>query len=151
MKNCIHTFAGVELRLECARQMGALRDRFGADYEQPTAVPMLTGGYNLPAKKVIHVVGPIVQHRLTRELERELAECYRSVLELCRENDLRSVAFCCISTGVFRFPADRAAEIAVETVTAWLSAHQGQMDRVIFNVFGDNDRRIYEALLPAQE
>ena len=142
--NCIHTFAGVQLRAECNRQMNLLRARFGADYEQPSAVPMLTDAYNLPAKKVIHVVGPIVQGRLTPALEKDLADCYRNTLEMCRENGLRSVAFCCISTGVFRFPAGRAAEIAVETVSDWLSEHDGSMERVIFNVFSDRDREIYE-------
>ena len=145
--NCIHTFAGVQLRAECDRQMNQLRIRYGKDYEQPTAVPMLTDGYNLPAKKVIHVVGPIVRYRLTAELEGDLADCYRNVLELCRENGLRSVAFCCISTGVFRFPNRRAAEIAVETVTAWLNDHPVEMDRVIFNVFKEEDKAHYERLL----
>ena len=74
--NCIHTFAGVQLRAECNRQMNALRIRYGRDYEQPTAVPMLTDAYNLPAKKVIHIVGPIVQGRLTTSLENDLAACY---------------------------------------------------------------------------
>lgn len=142
--NCIHSFAGVQLRAECKRQMDALRARYGADYEQPTAVPMLTGAYNLPAKHVIHIVGPIVEYRLTKELELDLANCYRNTLELCRENSLRSVAFCCISTGVFRFPPERAAEIAVATVRDWLSQHASDMDRVIFNVFSDRDRTIYE-------
>ncbi len=142
--NCIHTFAGVQLRAECSRQMDLLREKFGPDYEQPTAVPMLTDAFNLPAKKVIHIVGPIVPGRLTRALERDLADCYRNTLELCRENGLRSVAFCCISTGVFRFPGPKAAEIAVRTVTEWLQAHPDSMDRVIFNVFRDEDRRLYE-------
>ena len=142
--NCIHTFAGVQLREECNRQMNLLRARFGADYEQPTAVPMLTDAYNLPAKKVIHIVGPIVRDRLTPALEKDLADCYRNTLEMCLENGLRSVAFCCISTGVFRFPAERAAEIAIETVSDWLSEHDGSMERVIFNVFSDRDREIYE-------
>ena len=87
--NCIHSFAGVQLRAECKRQMDALRERYGADYEQSTAVPMLTGAYNLPAKKVIHIVGPIVEYALTKELEQDLARCYRNTLELCRENGLR--------------------------------------------------------------
>ena len=145
--NCIHTFAGVQLRAECNRQMNLLRARFGADYEQPSAVPMLTDAYNLPAKKVIHVVGPIVQGSLTPALEKDLADCYRNTLEMCRENGLCSVAFCCISTGVFRFPADRAAEIAVETVSDWFSEDDGSMERVIFNVFSDRDREIYENIL----
>jgi O-acetyl-ADP-ribose deacetylase (regulator of RNase III) len=145
--NCIHTFAGVQLRAECARQMEQLKTRYGRDYEQPTAVPMLTDAYNLPAKKVIHIVGPIVQGRLTPALENDLADCYRNTLDLCAENGLRSVAFCCISTGVFRFPADRAAEIAVKTVTEWLKGNGSKMERVIFNVFNDRDRHYYEQLL----
>ena len=142
--NCIHTFAGVQLRAECNRQMNQLRAKYGSDYEQPTAVPMLTDAYNLPAKKVIHIVGPIVEGRLTEEHERQLAACYRNTLELCAANSLRTVAFCCISTGVFHFPAERAAEIAVQTVTEWLSERPGAMDRVIFNVFSDRSRAIYE-------
>ena len=145
--NCIHTFAGVQLREECARQMNELRKRFGSSYEQPTSVPMLTDGYNLPARKVSHVVGPIVEYGLTPELEKELAACYSNVLDMCLENNLGSVAFCCISTGVFRFPNRRAAEIAVSTVENWLERHPGCMDRVIFNVFKDEDRRYYEDLL----
>ena len=145
--NCIHTFAGVQLRAECNRQMNQLRIRYGRDYEQPTAVPMLTDGYNLPAKKVVHIVGPIVEGRLTKTLEQDLADCYRNTLDLCAENGLRSVAFCCISTGVFRFPNQRAAEIAVETVRKWLVEHKGRIDRVIFNVFKDEDKAYYEKLL----
>ena len=142
--NCIHTFAGVQLRAECNRQMNQLRIRYGRDYEQPTAVPMLTDGYNLPAKKVIHIVGPIVQYHLTPELEEDLAACYRNTLDMCAENELKSVAFCCISTGVFHFPNKRAAEIAVKTVTDWLNAHPETMERVIFNVFKDEDKEYYE-------
>ena len=145
--NCIHTFAGVQLRTECARQMNRLREKYGRDYEQPTAIPMLTDAYNLPAKKVVHIVGPIVSGRLTPALEQDLANCYTNTLDMCAENGLRSVAFCCISTGVFHFPADRAAEIAVETVTNWLKEHDESMDRVIFNIFTDKDRDNYERLL----
>ena len=145
--NCIHTFAGVRLREECNRQMTELRARYGQDYEQPTAIPMLTDGYDLPAKKVIHVVGPIVQDRLTSELEKDLGDCYRNTLDLCPENGLKSVAFCCISTGLFRFPNKRAAEIAVRTVEKWLADHPGSVDRVVFNVFKDEDRLYYEELL----
>ena len=145
--NCIHTFAGIQLRAECNKQMRKMRSRYGRDYEQPTAIPMLTDAYNLPAKKVVHIVGPIVQDRLTPELEQDLADCYTNTLDLCAENDLRSVAFCCISTGVFRFPNKRAAEIAVHTVKQWFEAHPGQVDRVIFNVFKAEDRGYYESEL----
>ena len=142
--NCIHTYAGVQLREECSRRMNSLKLRFGEDYEQPTAEPILTDAYNLPAKKVIHIVGPIVQYGLTPQLEKELAECYRNVLDMCRENGLKSVAFCCISTGVFHFPNKRAAEIAVQTVTDWLAVNSGTLERVIFNVFKDEDKKYYE-------
>ena len=145
--NCIHSFAGVQLRQECARQMEALRRRYGPDYEQPTAVPMLTDGYNLPAGKIIHIVGPIVSGKLTDAHEQELKACYRNVLELCAENSLRSVAFCCISTGVFRFPPERAAEIAVETVEDWLADHTEAMNRVVFNVHSEKSRVLYEMIL----
>ena len=142
--NCIHTFAGVQLREDCARQMNLLRMRYGKGYEQPTAVPMLTDAYNLPAKKVVHIVGPIVRNRLTPELEQDLVDCYRNTLDMCAENGLKSVAFCCISTGVFCFPNKRAAEIAVEAVTQWMTDHPEIMERVIFNVFKDEDREYYE-------
>ena len=84
---------------------------------------------------------------MTPALEQDLADCYTNTLNLCSENGLRSAAFCCISTGVFRFPADRAAEIAVKTVMAWMKEHGKSMDRVVFNVFTDKDREIYERLL----
>jgi len=145
--NCIHTFAGVQLRAECSRQMNQLRIKYGKDYEQPTAVPMLTDAYNLPARKVVHIVGPIVTGRLTKDLEQDLANCYKHTLDMCLENGLHSVAFCCISTGVFRFPNKRAAEIAVQTVTEWLSEHPDAMERVIFNVFKDEDKTYYETEL----
>ena len=144
--NCIHTFAGVQLRAECSRKMDLLRSEYGQDYEQPTSVPMLTDAYNLPAKKVIHIVGPVVSGDLTPALELDLADCYAITLDLCAENDLRSAAFCCSSTGVFPFPPERAAQIAVKTVRQWLAVHEGVMDRVIFNVFSDRDRNIYEQL-----
>ena len=105
---------------------------------------MLTDAYNLPCRKVIHIVGPIVERNLTAELENKLAQCYRSVLDMCKENELKSVAFCCISTGVFRFPNKRAAQIAVRTVDEWLSKEPDAMERVIFNVFRDEDRIVYE-------
>ena len=145
--NCIHTFAGVQLRAACSRQMEGLRAQFGSGYEQPTAVPMLTEGYNLPAKKVIHIVGPIVQGKLTPALEKDLADCYRNSLDLCAEKCLKSIAFCCISTGVFRFPNQRAGEIAVSAVEDWRDEHPDTVERVIFNVFKDEDKIIYEKLL----
>ena len=145
--NCIHTFAGVQLRAECSRYMNRMKSRYGADYEQPTGVPVLTDAYNLPARKVIHVAGPVVSDRVTPELEEELASCYRNTLDICNEHHLKSIAFCCISTGVYRFPNQRAAEIAVTTVETWMKEHPGAVERVIFNVFKDEDRQYYEALV----
>ena len=144
--NSIHTFAGVQLRNECNRQMENLRIKYGRKYEQPTAVPMITDAYNLPAKKVIHVVGPIVNGPLIKEHEKLLAQCYTSCLDMAAENGLNSIAFCCISTGVFMFPNERAAEIAVETVEKWLDENRSDM-KVIFNVFKDFDLDIYDQLL----
>ena len=148
--NAIHTFAGTQLRLECHRKMQMLRRRFGESYEQPMGVPMLTDAYNLPSKHVIHVVGPIVDGELTTEHEADLESCYINSLNMCLENDIRSIAFCCISTGVFHFPNERAAEIAVGSVENWLMAskeHEEAIDRVIFNVFKDADLRIYNNIL----
>lgn len=133
--NCIHSYAGVQLREECNQLMQALRKQYGNDYEQPTAVPMITDAYNLPAKKVIHVVGPIIENELNSTLEKQLMDCYWNVLEMCAEYHLKTVAFCCISTGIFRFPNQRAAELAVKTVEKWLECNPDKMERVIFNVW----------------
>ena len=127
--------------------MKILKSKYGSNYEQPTAIPLLTDAYNLPAKKIIHIVGPIVNGMLTTKHEKLLADCYKNTLDLCRENRLKAVAFCCISTVVFSFPNKRAAEIAVETVKQWLTENQGEIDRVIFNVFKDEDKGYYEELM----
>lgn len=142
--NAIHSAAGIELRGECAHYMKHKKIQLGAGYEEPTGEAMLTKGYNLPAKHVIHTVGPIVGYRLTDALRKDLENCYRNVLKCCVEHNIRTVAFCCISTGEFRFPNDEAAKIAVKTVTEFLAEHEKEFDRVIFNVFKDTDREIYE-------
>ena len=138
--NCIHTFAGVQLRNRCGEIM---REQ---GYEEATGQAKITPAYNLPCKYVIHTVGPIVQGRLTAEHERLLASCYKSCLEVADENDVDSIAFCCISTGVFMFPNDRAAEIAVDTVKAY-RRETGSRIKVVFNVFKEDDERIYRKLL----
>jgi len=145
--NQIHTFAGVQLREECYNQMKKLKEKYGNDYVQTTAIPMITNAYNLPAKKVIHIVGPIVMNRLSPELEKDLENCYTNTLNICLKNGIKSLAFCCISTGEFHFPNKRAAEIAVNTVLEWSLKHPNSMERIIFNVFKDEDRRYYEELL----
>ena len=145
--NCIHTFAGVQLRNECNKIMNEFRKKYGDDYEQPTAVPIITDGYNLPAKKVIHVAGPIVTGILTQANIEDLQNCYKNILDMCLKNNLKSVAFCCISTGVFSFPNKKAAEVAVETVTNWLKQNETKTDRVVFNVFKQEDKFCYEKFL----
>ena len=117
-------------------------------HEEPTGSAKITPGYNLPTHFVIHTVGPIVSGWLTGKDKELLSSCYRSVLSLASDHQLESVAFCCISTGVFHFPQDKAAEIAVNTVRSWLDAHpESSVCRVIFNVFKDSDRDIYRNIL----
>ena len=138
--NAIHSAAGLQLRAECA----ALMERQG--HPEETGRAKITAGYNLPARHVLHTVGPIVSGTLTEEHRKLLASCYRSCLHLAAEHGLKSVAFCCISTGEFHFPNAAAAEIAVREVRSFL-AHDSTIERVIFNVFKDEDRVLYEGLL----
>ena len=138
--NCIHSFAGIELRLECAELMKR------QEHEEPTGRAKITKGYNLPCNYVIHTVGPIIYDRVRKEDEELLADCYRSCLALAAEHGLTNIAFCCISTGEFHFPNRRAAEIAVQTVEAFLQK-ESSIKKVIFNVFKDMDKEIYEELL----
>lgn len=140
--NCIHSFSGIQLRLEC----DALMQKQG--YPEPTGQAKITRAYNLPCDYVLHTVGPIVEDSVRPEDERLLASCYRSCLALADENGISSIAFCCISTGVFHFPNQRAAEIAVATVREYKSETNSRI-KVIFNVFKDIDREIYERLLCA--
>lgn len=139
--NAIHSAAGLQLRDECARIMRA------QGREEPTGQARLTGAYNLPAKHVLHTVGPIVQDRVTERDRQALKSCYESCLRLAAERQLTSVAFCCISTGEFRFPNREAAGIAVAAVREFL--RRGGGVKVIFDVFKDADLRIYEGLLGA--
>ena len=138
--NCIHTYAGVQLRLACAELMA----RQG--HEEPTGQAKITPAFNLPCKYVLHTVGPIVSGELTPQHCRQLADCYRACLDLAAENGVQSIAFCCISTGVFHFPPQRAAQIAVQTVKEWMQADQ-RVQKVIFNVFSQQDEEIYDKLL----
>ena len=147
--NAIHSAAGMQLREECSHIMNSRRMRYGKRYEEPTGTATLTAAYNLPCDYVIHTVGPIVYGGLNEALCRDLQSCYENILQCCLENGITSVAFCCISTGEFHFPGDRAAQIAVETVSASMNAQGGAMERVIFNVFKDSDREIYEGIVRA--
>lgn len=147
--NAIHSAAGMQLREECNTIMNRRRIKYGRNYEEPTGTATLTLSYNLPCEYVIHTVGPIVYNRLNDSLCQDLKNCYENVLNCCLEHDIKSVAFCCISTGEFHFPNDKAAEIAVEAVTGFLKKHGASMERIIFNVFKDSDKSIYEKMLNA--
>ena len=138
--NAIHSAAGIQLRLECARIMAQQRT------EEPTGKAKITKSYNLPCRYVLHTVGPIIRGTVTSEDCQLLAGCYRSCLELAAAHDLKSIAFCCISTGEFHFPNELAAEIAVQTVRDFQKDSQNHME-VIFNVFKDSDYEIYKRLL----
>lgn len=138
--NAIHTYAGVQLRLECARLMA------GQEEEEPTGDAKITKAYNLPCRYVLHTVGPIISGAVTQADRELLASCYRTCLELAESNGLHSVAFCCISTGEFRFPNELAAEIAIQTVGEWQRQNPEKI-KVIFNVFKDSDYEIYKRLL----
>ena len=140
--NCIHSYAGVELREYCAELMCS------QGHEEPTGGAKITPAYNLPCRYVLHTVGPIISGRVTRRDEELLVSCYRSCLKLAAENGLESVAFCCISTGEFHFPNERAAEIAVKTVEEFMQK-ESSVRKVIFNVFKDRDEEIYRKLLGA--
>lgn len=144
--NCIHTFAGIQLRLACA---GIMEEQ---GYPEPVGRAKITSGYNLPCKYVIHTVGPIINRtasgweKLTPGHCRQLASCYQSCMELAERNECGSIAFCCISTGVFHFPNGKAAEIAVRTVKEYREKTGSKME-VVFNVFRKDDFAIYENLL----
>ena len=141
--NAIHSAAGVQLREECYQLM------LQQGHEESTGQAKITKAYNLPCKYVIHTVGPIIPTGIPNPLQKEqLASCYRSIMQLADENHLESIAFCCISTGEFRFPNQLAAEIAVQTVKNYLTEHPDcSVKQVVFNVFKDVDKRIYEGTL----
>ena len=138
--NVIHSAAGLQLREACAAIMRA------QGHPEPTGTAKLTPGFNLPAKHVLHTVGPIIEGPLTDADRALLASCYRSCMQLAADSGLKSIAFCCISTGVFRFPKDEAARIAVETVREMLRQLPG-LERIVFCVHGEENAALYRALL----
>lgn len=140
--NAIHTFAGVELRLACAELMAK------QGHDEPTGQAKITPAFNLPCRYVIHTVGPIVGGRLTERDCELLRSCYRSCLAAADEKRLESIAFCCISTGEFHFPNERAAEIAIRTVGEYKAETESKI-KVIFDVWKNEDHEIYDRLLGA--
>ena len=138
--NAIHSASGIQLRLECDKLMKI------QGQEEPTGHAIITKAYNLPCRYVIHTVGPIIFKSLTQDDCRLLKNCYLSCFKIAAENDIKSIAFCCISTGEFHFPNEKASEIAVETAVEFLNTNK-QIKKVIFNVFKEDDYTIYQKLL----
>ena len=137
--NAIHSYAGIQLRNKCHEIMNKQK------YLEPTGKAKITKGYNLPCKYILHTVGPIITGKVSKKDEDLLASCYQSCLRLAEVYNLKTVAFCCISTGVFHFPQKLAAKIAIETVRDYLK--NSNIEKVIFNVFKDEDEKIYQSLL----
>ena len=138
--NAIHSDAGIQLRLECdeiMRKQGHLEE---------TGKAKITSAYNLPCRYVLHTVGPIISKSVTEKEAQQLADCYKSCLELAVAKNIKTIAFCCISTGAFHFPAQKAAEIAVKTVSDVLDVQGEKIERVVFNVFNPGDYTIYKNL-----
>ena len=138
--NAIHTFSGIQLRLACTELMRK------QGHEEETGKAKITPAFNLPCRYILHTVGPVVKGRLTKKDKDLLASCYRSCLELAGQNGIRSIAFCCISTGEFHFPNEKAAETAIQTVKDYKKHTQSKIE-VIFNVFKETDLNIYRKLL----
>jgi O-acetyl-ADP-ribose deacetylase (regulator of RNase III) len=142
--NCIHTFAGIQLRAVCSDIMKK------QGHEEPIGTAKITPAFNLPCKFVLHTVGPLISGKLTECDCALLASCYKSCLDLAVKNGCESIAFCCISTGVFQFPQNKAAEIAIETVRKWKEQTESKL-KVVFNVFSEKDEAIYRELLYERE
>lgn len=139
--NVIHSAAGIQLRLACKEIIQA------QGHEEPTGSAQITPGFNLPAKYALHTVGPIVSGAVTPEHARLLGSSYHACLDLAAKTpSIRNVTFCCISTGVYGYPKEDAAQVAIRSVGEWLDEHPDRMDRVIFNVFTDEDLSIYRRL-----
>ena len=136
--NQINTFAGISLRLECNKIM---KDK---NYFLDTGEAFITRGYNLPAKYIIHTVGPVIYTEVTRKEEEQLINCYINSLKLAMENGIRTIAFPCISTGEFKFPKDKASKLAIQAVKSFLEEHKDSFDKIVFNVYGEEDYKIYE-------
>lgn len=143
LDNAVHTFAGVQLRNDCARLMAA------QNHEEPVGQAKITPAYNLPSRFVLHTVGPLVSGRLTNRHRAQLAACYRACLDLAVRNRLNSVAFCCISTGEFHFPNEEAAQIAVHTIRDYQRQSAAKLN-IVFDVFKTEDWNTYQRLLLAE-
>mgnify|MGYP002544124371 CR=1 FL=1 len=133
--NAIHSASGVQLKLECNKIMQKIEIL-------QTGKAFITNGDNLPSKYVIHTVGPIIYENVTEKEILELKNCYINSLELAKENNIKTIAFPCISTGEFRFPKELASKIAIEAIKEYLDTNEKYFERIIFNVFSDEDYKI---------
>jgi O-acetyl-ADP-ribose deacetylase (regulator of RNase III) len=139
--NAIHSAAGIQLRFECHELMQK------QGHDEPTGQAKITRGYNLPSRHVLHSVGPIIDDSVTNEHECLLASCYKACLgAAANHQDVNTVAFCCISTGEFRFPKGLAAQIATQTICEWLAGSAKRLERIIFNVFTQEDYDVYASI-----
>lgn len=136
--NIIHSASGIRLRLEC--------DKIMQGREEETGKAEITKAYNLPSRYVIHTVGPIIYDKVTEKDINDLANCYISSLDLARKNNIRTIAFPCISTGLFHFPKDKASSIAVDTVRKYLKKYPDCFDKIVFNVYTKEDKGYYDRL-----
>jgi len=139
--NQIHTYAGIPLRLECDKIMKTI------NYNLPTGEAFITHGYNLPCDYVLHTVGPIISDKVTPEKIKELSNCYKNCLKIAMDNNIRTISFPGISTGVFRFPKDYACQIALKTVDDFLDDNRDNFDKVVFNLHSNQDVEIYERFI----
>ena len=135
--NSIHSYSGIQLRLECYEKMKEIK-------QLETGEVFMTKGYNLPAKYIIHTVGPIIYEEVTDRERKELKKCYINALQLAKENSIKEIAFPCISTGEFRFPKEEACQIAIKAVKEYLEENPNWFEKVVFNVFTDEDDKIYQ-------
>jgi O-acetyl-ADP-ribose deacetylase (regulator of RNase III) len=148
--NAIHSAAGIQLREECNHYMKVKRSK-EPYYEEPTGSAVVTKGYNLPCDYIIHTVGPIMQSQLTEDLKNDLYNCYKACLQEAINHGIRTIAFCCISTGEFHFPNDEAARIAWTIIKDAVEQNLEKFDRIIINVYKDCDLEIYQKLLSDDE
>lgn len=138
LDNQIHTFAGIRLRLVCNKIMQGKEEKVGQ--------AKITDAYNLPCDYVIHTVGPMITGNVTKKEEELLAKCYKSCLDLAKEKNIKTIAFPTISTGVFSFPKELASKIAVSTVKEYIKENPNTFDKIVFDVYEEEDKAYYDRL-----
>lgn len=139
--NQIQTFSGIQMRLECDKYMKKI------GYNLPTGKAFITNGYNLPSKYVIHTVGPIINFEVSNEDKKLLKDCYINSLKIASEKGLKTIAFPCISTGIFRFPKELAVMCAFQGINEFLRDNKNSLEKIIFNVYGEEDFDIYDQFI----